>query len=95
MAGILSLACHTFHLTDLVALRARALPPACPACPACLQKEDGKLAFRGLVSTPDGKKMYETTRVGSLTEADAVAIGRDAGAQLKAEAQKDGTVFDW
>ncbi|KAI3432617.1 hypothetical protein D9Q98_004163 [Chlorella vulgaris] len=59
------------------------------------RKEDGQLAFRGLVSTPDGKKMYETTRVGSLTDEDARKIGHDAGAQLKAEAKADGTVFDW
>lgn len=76
---------------------------ACPALPPrhlsficlLLQKEDGQLAFRGLVSTPDGKKMYETTRVGSLTDEDARKIGHDAGAQLKAEAKADGTVFDW
>lgn len=59
------------------------------------RKEGDTLAFNGLVSTPDGKKVYQTTRAGSLTEADAVAIGRDAGEQLKAEAKKDGTVFDW
>ena len=146
----------------------------------CLpQKEGDSLAFSGLVSTPDGQKVYQTTRAGSLTgglylprlgltfgqllgflgqllgqlklcqtsragsstggrfasldrgaslgrpglhlltramwytvnplpalanqqqnsngpaaaEADAVAIGRDAGEQLKAEAKKDGTVF--
>lgn len=55
----------------------------------------GQLAFRGLVTTPDGKKLYQTTRMASLTEADAVAIGHDAGEQLKGEAKKDGTIFDW
>ena len=59
------------------------------------RQEGGALAFRGLVATPDGKKVYETTRTGSMSEADAVAIGRDAGEQLKAEAKADGTVFDW
>ncbi|EFN51453.1 hypothetical protein CHLNCDRAFT_33052 [Chlorella variabilis] len=58
-------------------------------------KADGQLAFRGLVSTPDGKKMYETTRTGSLTEDEARAIGQDAGTELKQQAQQDGTVFDW
>lgn len=56
---------------------------------------DGQLAFQGLVSTPNGQKMYQTSRTGSLTEEDAVAIGRDAGQQLKAEAKQDGTIFDW
>ena len=72
-------------------------PPAesAPAAFPCPQLEDGKLAFRGLVSTPDGKKMYATTRVGEFTEAGAIEVGRDAGAQLKAEAKADGTVFDW
>ena len=59
------------------------------------RKDGDKLAFTGLVGTVDGKKRYETTRTGALTEADAVAIGHDAGAQLKAEAKADGTVFDW
>lgn len=34
----------------------------------CLpQKEGDSLAFSGLVSTPDGQKVYQTTRAGSLT----------------------------
>jgi hypothetical protein len=91
-----------------------------PCTRTLLQKADGQLAFRGLVATPDGKKVYETARTGALTggfaassfstlchvlsltamslaiaESDAVAIGRDAGEQLKAEAKADGTVFDW
>ena len=32
-----------------------------------VQKADGQLAFRGLVATPDGKKTYETSRMGTLT----------------------------
>ena len=45
---------------------------------------DGKLHFKGLVSMPDGTKMYETDRVGEL--ADAVKIGREAGQELKERA---------
>ncbi|KAL4423738.1 hypothetical protein ABPG75_001039 [Micractinium tetrahymenae] len=59
------------------------------------RNENGQLAFSGLVSTPDGKKVYQTTRAGALTEDVAREIGKDAGEQLKAEAKKDGTVFDW
>ncbi|PSC70510.1 porphobilinogen deaminase [Micractinium conductrix] len=59
------------------------------------RNEGGQLAFTGMVATVDGKKTYQTTRAGSLTEDDARAIGRDAGEQLKAEAKADGTVFDW
>ena len=39
------------------------------------QNVDGQLAFRGLVSTPDGKKMYETSRTGALTGAIAWCTG--------------------
>ncbi len=35
----------------------------------CLQNEDSQLAFNGLVSTPDGKKVYQTTRLGALSGA--------------------------
>ena len=37
--------------------------------PRLPQKEGDSLAFNGLVSTPDGKKVYQTTRAGSLTGA--------------------------
>lgn len=33
----------------------------------CLQNDNGQLAFNGLVSTPDGKKVYQTTRLGALS----------------------------
>lgn len=48
---------------------------------------DGKLHFKGLVSMPDGTEMFETDRVGS--PADAEAIGRDAGEELKKRAGED------
>ncbi|MHC5655497.1 hydroxymethylbilane synthase [Stappia sp.] len=39
------------------------------------------LDFRGLILTPDGQTVHETTRSGSI--ADAVEMGRDAGLELK------------
>jgi hydroxymethylbilane synthase len=54
---------------------------------------DGRMTFRGLVASPDGKKVFETSREGLATESDAFAMGREAGDQLKAEAGPD--FFDW
>ena len=48
---------------------------------------DGKLHFRGLVATTDGKEMMETSRVAPFTEADALKVGQEAGAELKAKAR--------
>jgi hydroxymethylbilane synthase len=57
------------------------------------RKPDGGLRFRGLVASPDGKKVYQTSREGAYTEEDAIKMGRDAGEQLKAEAGEE--FFDW
>jgi len=46
--------------------------------------EDGNLRLLGLVSSPDGKKIYRVERSGAA--GDAEAIGRDAGAEVRAEA---------
>jgi hydroxymethylbilane synthase len=46
-----------------------------------------------LVASPDGKKVYQTSREGAYTEEDALKMGRDAGEQLKAEAGEE--FFDW
>ncbi len=48
---------------------------------------DGKLHFSGLVATTDGKEVLRTSKVGEFTEADAVRIGKEAGAELKAQAR--------
>jgi hydroxymethylbilane synthase len=42
---------------------------------------DGKLHFRGLISKPDGTDMIAVSRVGEVSEAEA--IGEDAGAEIK------------
>ncbi|GAB4816451.1 hypothetical protein N2152v2_003497 [Parachlorella kessleri] len=54
---------------------------------------DGRLSFRGLVARPDGSKVHETSREGPMNEADAVAMGREAGEELKKNAGAD--FFDW
>lgn len=50
--------------------------------------ENGVLKFRGLIAKPDGSDVHETSREGKPE--DAVAIGTDAGAELK---QKMGDDF--
>jgi hydroxymethylbilane synthase len=42
------------------------------------------LRFRGMILRPDGSEYFETSRAGALR--DAVALGADAGAELKARA---------
>lgn len=49
--------------------------------------EFGRLHFRGLIIRPDGSEMHETTRRGAA--ADAVALGTDAGNELKRRAPAD------
>jgi len=48
---------------------------------------DGALQFRGLIARPDGSEVVETARAGAV--ADAVALGADAGAELKRRASAD------
>jgi hydroxymethylbilane synthase len=48
---------------------------------------DGRLEFRGLIARPDGSAVFETARRGA--GADAVALGADAGRELKAKAGAD------
>jgi len=45
------------------------------------------LSFRGMILRPDGSEAYETSRAGSRR--DAVALGADAGAELKRRAPTD------
>ena len=48
---------------------------------------DGKLHFRGLVATTDGKEIMETSRVANFSEADAIKCGQEAGDELKKKAR--------
>src|SRR5450631_3910606 len=49
--------------------------------------EEGRLRLRGLIAKPDGSESFECTREGPV--GDAVALGRDAGAELKRRAPAD------
>jgi hydroxymethylbilane synthase len=51
---------------------------------------EGRLGFRGLILTPDGRERHETAREGSRE--DAAAMGRDAAAELLSRA---GPGFFW
>jgi len=64
-----------------------------PIAGLCQKTADGRLTFRGLVASPDGKKVFETSREGAANEQEAFAMGKDAGDQLKKEAGPD--FFDW
>ena len=46
-----------------------------------------RLSFRGMILRPDGSQVFETTRAGARR--DAVALGADAGAELKRSAPRD------
>lgn len=48
---------------------------------------DGQLLFQGLIAKPDGSVIFETSRAGA--PADAVQMGTDAGAELKAKCGDD------
>eukprot|EP00249_Psilotum_nudum_P031956 c47012_g1_i1 orf=763-1866(-) len=54
---------------------------------------DGCCHFRGLVASPDGTRVLETTQKGLYTCEDMIALGKDAGKDLL---QRAGThFFDW
>jgi hydroxymethylbilane synthase len=46
--------------------------------------ESGELEFRGLVSSPDGQRIFRVERTGR--QADAATIGREAGEEVRKEA---------
>ncbi|KAK9829339.1 hypothetical protein WJX72_005249 [[Myrmecia] bisecta] len=64
-----------------------------PIAGMAVRNESGGMTFKGLVASPDGKLLYETSREGAFTEEDALAIGKDAGDQLKKQAGQE--FFTW
>jgi hydroxymethylbilane synthase len=65
-----------------------ALDGSCRTPIAGLATVDGDaLHFRGMILRPDGSEVFETARQGAV--ADAVAIGTDAGRELKARGGPD------
>ena len=53
----------------------------------CRRSQQGRLRLRGLIAKPDGSESFECAREG--LPADAVALGADAGAELKRRAGAD------
>jgi hydroxymethylbilane synthase len=45
------------------------------------------------VASPNGSKIFETTRVGAFDAEEGARLGREAGEELKAKAGPD--FFDW
>ncbi|MGO8780992.1 MAG: hydroxymethylbilane synthase, partial [Rhodomicrobium sp.] len=48
---------------------------------------DGRVSMKGMILTPDGARVYETSREGSAGE--AAALGRDAARELLERGGKD------
>jgi hydroxymethylbilane synthase len=58
-----------------------------PIAALAVLAENGQLAFRGMILTPDGREWHETGREG--LPADAARMGADAAAELLARAGPD------
>ncbi|KAM3240432.1 hypothetical protein ACQJBY_053863 [Aegilops geniculata] len=57
-----------------------------PIAAYAYRDKDGNCSFRGLLASPDGSIVYETSRSGTYSLDDMVAIGQDAGHELKSKA---------
>lgn len=55
-----------------------------PIAGLCTKGPDGRLAFRGLVASPDGKTVKTTSGEGEWSNAAGVALARKLGEELKA-----------
>ncbi|KAK3120932.1 hypothetical protein QOZ80_8BG0643640 [Eleusine coracana subsp. coracana] len=56
-----------------------------PIAAYAYRDKDGNCSFRGLLATPDGSIVYETSRSGPYSFDDMVSMGKDAGHELKAK----------
>ncbi|MBI2585579.1 MAG: hydroxymethylbilane synthase [Rhodospirillales bacterium] len=79
-----SMACVTAERAMLAALDGSCRTPIAGLAEVDRNGDDGGLTLRGLVARPDGSKLLQTSRAGSV--ADAEKIGRDAGLELKRRA---------
>ncbi|KAG8044186.1 hypothetical protein GUJ93_ZPchr0040g33535 [Zizania palustris] len=57
-----------------------------PIAAYAYRDKDGNCSFRGLLASPDGSIVYETSRTGSYDLDGMVEMGKDAGHELKAKA---------
>ena len=97
-AELLAALNHEATRVAVVAERAflAALDGSCrtPIAGLCRETEGGKMEFRGLVASTDGKRVFRTS--GEAPTFDAAAgekLGRELGAALKQSADAD--IFDW
>jgi len=63
-----------------------------PIAGLCIKTADGKLSFRGLVASPDGKTVKQTAGTCEWSNAAGVALAKKLGDELKATLPK--TFFD-
>lgn len=96
-AGYLAALNHEDTRVAVVCERAflSALDGSCrtPIAGLAVRNAEGGLSFRGLVASPDGTRVLETTREGAFTPEDAERMGREAGEELKAQAGPE--FMDW
>uniref|UniRef100_A0A0D6R5U8 Porphobilinogen deaminase, chloroplastic n=1 Tax=Araucaria cunninghamii TaxID=56994 RepID=A0A0D6R5U8_ARACU len=64
-----------------------------PIAGYAFRDKDGCCSFRGLIATPDGTRVLETSRKGSYVYEDMIAIGVDAGKELLGRAGP--SFFNW
>lgn len=64
-----------------------------PIAGYAFRDKDGFCSFRGLIASPDGTRVLETSRRGAYTYEDMVSMGVDAGKELKERAGP--AFFDW
>lgn len=65
-----------------------------PIAGLCREAAGGKLEFRGLVASTDGKRVFRTKgEAATFDAAEGERLGRELGAELKKSADAD--IFDW
>ncbi|BBN01485.1 hydroxymethylbilane synthase [Marchantia polymorpha subsp. ruderalis] len=64
-----------------------------PIAGLAFRNGNGTCTFRGLVASPDGTKVLETSRECAFSYDDMIAVGKDAGEELKARGGPD--FFNW
>jgi hydroxymethylbilane synthase len=97
-AELLAALNHEATRVAVVAERAflAALDGSCrtPIAGLCREAAGGKMEFRGLVASTDGKRVFRTKGEASAFNAEeGERLGRELGAELKKSADAD--IFDW
>ncbi|CAM6116611.1 unnamed protein product [Calypogeia fissa] len=64
-----------------------------PIAGLAYKSESGSCVLKGLITSPDGTTVLETSREGAFSYDDMVALGKDACEELKKRAGPE--FFDW